>query len=192
MRFLLCALALVVAASPARGGVLTIWSASATYWTATDSVEIVLGFSRPPDLSVDYVGFGAWPSVERWPPSNLLSLRNDDGRRDRIDETIEMTHVVYLPTYSMTKMGTVDYTLRGNVMTILLPLDNTGLPSPNFEFSAFAQGETERGGASVDGFSSIDHRVTFIPEPSSCWLSLLSLLAIPGWRRYQRYRRHVE
>lgn len=183
-RFLFLATLLAVA-SPARAGTFHILEASATYWTATDSIEIWARFTEPPAVGEDFIGGDV--TLPAW--GNRLLFHNDRDLRS-------MDFAVYRQDYidrrqTTTMVGMADASFRGNQLTISFPLDIVGWETRDFQ--GFAVGSLSDGqnvSAEVQGNIGIDRVIPFaVPEPSSL---VLALLAVPGWCGLQwTIRRHL-
>lgn len=184
---LLSAGVLVAFASIGHAQEFRVLSGSATYWTATDSVEFRLTFNDDLDLSQDYLGFGANFGSKSFlvdnnynePSTQLLAVYRDSSTNPD----------------TLVDLGPLDYSIDGNRFTAIVPFGLMGIDSHVFEFYGIGvrnRMATEQ--PELHGLSSVDALVTYsIPEPSSLALASLALLCgIPLWRRYQRTRFHVQ
>lgn len=173
-RLVFCCAAIAVPAF-AHAERIVVTSASATYFTATDQLEIVVTFDKPIDLTRHYFGFGGSP-VGQWPPTESFMIRNDDSRND-MDETMEITHSVYSPQYRTEFMGLADYTATDRSLTFLVDRAGLGIGFTEFDFSATLRTETFWG-EGILGRSHADARVIYTPEPASVVLGWLGVLGI--------------
>lgn len=195
MRFLLCCAFALLVPSAAWAERIYMTGASATYWSATDEIEIRVWFDGSLDLTSDFfmVG-GQLPFDDHRVTNELFSIRNDMGP-NVFGDTLRISHVSYgrdgrREVVTTTPMGTVDYALIDRSITLTLPFEQTGIASPLFRFGAIIQADGYYSGLDVDMFSSIDERIVYTPEPSSVALASLGIVVLLV-HRFGRRRREV-
>jgi hypothetical protein len=150
--------------------------ASATYWTATNTLEISMTFTRLVNLEEDNIQFIGWSPAGQWPPDDGLLINNN-----RTD-TFSMNHVTFLsPGTELRDLGSPTYEITGTTFEFTIPFDLTEFDTPIFDFQAAADGPPRNSGP-IRGVSSVDSVVVYVPEPSSIAIASMSALACLVYR----------
>lgn len=173
MRLLSCAAALfwLLVPSAAWAERITITAASATYWTATDELEIRVWFDSPLVVPPDFVQFGGGISGEGRAGEGFYF--RSDGRigRDTM-EPFYMAHIEYDTQGRIVEhlaTGLPSVIIDGRTLTATMPFEMTGLDIPQFDFAASVIRDSKS--HVLDGSSSVDRRIVYTPEPSSVALA---------------------
>lgn len=181
MRALLCCAFALLIPSAAWAERITITAASATYWSATDELEIRVWFDSPLVVPPDYFSFGgrmprdengiaewfffnsagrtAREVMEPWTISH--DTQRYDGRYEVLGETI---------------MGVPDVEIDGRTFTATMPFAMTGFDDTQFTFGTTVIRDGKSHG--LDGVSAIDRRIVYTPEPSSAALASFGVVAL--------------
>lgn len=177
MRVVLCALALLVP-SAAWAERITITAASATYWTATDELEIRVWFDSPLVAPPDFIQFGGGRRGDDGTIEGFYF--RSDGRVGR--DIMEPFYVAYDRHYATGQeieraaMGLPDIEIRGRTLTAIMPFEMSGLAAPAFNFTATVIRDSKS--HVLEGSSSIDRRIVYTPEPSSVALASFGVVAL--------------
>lgn len=171
MRLLSCAAALfwLLVPSAAWAERITITAASATYWTATDTLEINVWYDKPLTVPGAFIAIGG-ESAGRW-----FLIENNQQTRG---ETFSVRQF-FDGGQSLSR--TFDMPFESASVEITIPFSDTGLVSPLFSMNTMARmGSDPRDIASngFDIFSSIDERIVYTPEPSSVALASFGVVAL--------------
>lgn len=175
----------------ARAERITITAASATYWTATDELEIQVWFDSPLVAPPDYFQFGgALPRDENGYLAFFWFNSNGRVNRDVMDPwTVSHISQHYEGRYEIleeTIMGVPDVVIAGRTFTATMPFAMTGLDDPQFTFGTTVIRDAKSHG--LDGVSAIDHRIVYTPEPSSVALASFGIAAFVAHLRRPRLR----
>jgi hypothetical protein len=187
LRFLSVTLIWIGFASYSSAQPLRVTSAAATYWSAADEVEILVWYDRAPDLAtMDYIQFGGVTPSGVWPPDYGFTFSNHSHT---FGEELILTAIDYGPPHREINNGAVAYDLQANLLSVTIPFDRLQLDSPIFDFSAFARTSNGFAFPPLEGVSSIDTRVVYVPEPAALLLASICGSCLLGYRYLARRRR---
>lgn len=178
--------ALLCIVSTAHAERIVITSASVTYFTATDRLEIVVQLSEPLNFAGgDYFSFGG--AANSTPPWGEMFAMNSEGRAaNEIREPFYVGYVSYSSRGDITQrmaMGMPEVDTEGSHFLATLPFSMAGLDDPEFTFwvtwtrplSIF---HDSREYASLEGLSSVNQRVVYTTEPSAVSLCLIGVVGL--------------
>lgn len=213
MRTCLCLCALLVP-SAAWAERITIAAVSATYWTATDDLELRIYFTGPPVLdiggpatygSINQLQLGAKrfeiePGRTRPYTAERFAMATWDGYVDEFGNLL-VNCVAYDPRGRKVLdefSGSVSWNIRGNVFTTTIPWSMTGLDGLDATFGAAYYDAAGYGSGGITTPIVVDRVQVVAPEPSAVALASFGVVALlahlwrrPGLRvgRAERHRR---
>lgn len=189
MRFIVAFCAILSCCSAARAVPIYVASASATYWTATDTVEFVVNFTEPPNFvstaNEAYVSIAGSPPYPL--PTNEWFVIANGGPSGTTSDVFTITYasVDSEGTLTTSDRGLFDYELVDNTLTAEVDFATLGISNPLFQFEVAPFYQFP----SAVGMSSIDEVVlVHFPEPSSVIMCLLGVVGIAAHRLVRRPR----
>lgn len=178
----LCTIALLLP-SVARAERINITGASATYWSATEMLEINVWYDRPVTVPGMFVSVGG-STLNWWENRSVrrtwFLIDNDQQIRGSEFSLWRFIENPRPDEQRRTLVDTFEMPMNGRHFSITIPFADTGLESPLFALNAMtytSHNPLDIGSNSFDIFSSIDQRVIYTPEPSSVALAGIGVVA---------------
>lgn len=153
---------------------LNIEQAAITFYSETETYEILIWYDRPPIFTLDYVGIWAGCPAGQWPPNEGFVVRND-AFQNTLSDTFSTAYITYQPNIFLLSMPS-EYTLIDAQLTIIIDANALGMTQAGR--LAPMDWEIATHATTLQGVSGIDTRQIQVLEPASLAVSMIGIFCL--------------